>query len=278
MIKEYLTRLRESGFLRKSRLLLVGLSPLVIWGPPTVKDALRLLIFVHLSFWFYGIFAPNSHLFGPILSQGNGEEKEVALTFDDGPSEPYSPMILDTLKQYGVKATFFVVGKKAEARKDLVRRIQEEGHLIGNHTYDHPPHMAFEGLFGRKQVMKEIERGGAVLEDITGDLPNLFRPPQGFKNHVILEACREKGITLVGYTHRPPYYANGHSASVLAEGMLRTIHPGSIINFHDGWRTGKEWVGEEMVNFLSKIIEELRAQGYRFVTLQEMMEEKGGRG
>jgi len=202
--------------MRKSRLLLVGLSPSVIWGPLPFKDALRLLMLIHLSSWFCGIFAPNSRLFGPILSRGNGEEKKIALTFDDGPSEPYFPLILDTLKRYGVKATLFVVGKKAEVRKDLVQRIHEEGHLIGNRTYNHPPYMAFEGLFGRKQVMEEIERGGAVLEGITGDLPNLFWPPQGFKNHLILEVCWEKGIRLVGYTHGPPYCANGHSPSALA--------------------------------------------------------------
>jgi peptidoglycan/xylan/chitin deacetylase (PgdA/CDA1 family) len=254
------------------------IPPLVLWGPLPFKDALRLLMLIHLSSWFCGIFAPNSRLFGPILSRGNGEEKKIALTFDDGPSEPYFPLILDTLKRYGVKATFFVVGKKAEVRQDLVQRIHEEGHLIGNRTYNHPPYMAFEGLFGRKQVMEEIERGGAVLEGITGDLPNLFRPPQGFKNHLILEVCREKGITLVGYTHGPPYCANGHSPSALAERMVRSTQPGSIRNFHDGWRTGKEWACEEMVHVLSKIKEKLRAQGYRLVTLQEMIEEKGDRG
>jgi peptidoglycan-N-acetylglucosamine deacetylase len=263
--------------MRKSRLLLLGLFPVLIWGPAPVRVALRLLAFAHLSTWFYGIFAPNSPLFGPILVQGNGEEKRVALTFDDGPSEPYSPMILETLKRYGVKATFFVVGKKAESRKDLVRSIHEAGHLIGNHTYGHPPCMAFEGFFGRKRIREQIERGGSVLEAITGESPRLFRPPQGFKNHLILEICQEKGMALVGFRHRPPYYANGHSTSVLAEKVLRGIKPGAIINFHDGWRTGKEWTCEGMVHTLSLIIEELGARGYRFVTLDEMVEREGGK-
>lgn len=124
---------------------------------------------------------------------------------------------------------------------------------------------------GGGRVLREIERGEAVLEAILGERPTLFRPPQGFKNHLMLEVCRQKGITLVGYTHRPPYYANGHSSSVLAEKVLRNIQPGSIVNFHDGWRTGKEWDSREMVSALTKIMEGLRGQGYRFATLQEMI-------
>lgn len=166
------------------------------------------------------------------------------------------------MKRFGVKATFFIVGKKAAARKDLVYRIQEEGHLIGNHTYSHLSHMSFEGVFGRRRVMEEIEQGEVVLNAILRERPTLFRPPQGFKNH------------------HPPYYANGHSTSALAEKLLRNTEPGSIVNFHDGWRTGTEWNCEEMARALSKIIEGLRAQGYRyrFVTLDEMVEEGKGKG
>ena len=271
MIKKYLTRLRESGFLRKSRLLGVGLSPLIIWGPPPVKDAQWLLMFTHLSFWFYGIFAPNSRLFGPVLSRGSSRKKWVALTFDDGPSEPYSSLILDTLKRYGLRATFFVVGAKAEAHPDLLRRIWQEGHMIGNHTYSHRPHLAFEGVMGRRKVREEIERGEAAIEAIVGERPKIFRPPQGFKNHLILETCREKGITLVGYTVRPPYHANGHSSLAIANRVLRRVRPGAIINFHDGWRTGHEWDGEEMVDVLCRIIDGLKAEGYEFVALSEML-------
>jgi peptidoglycan/xylan/chitin deacetylase (PgdA/CDA1 family) len=120
--------------------------------------------------------------------------------------------------------------------------------------------MSFEGVFGRRRVMEEIEQGEAVLNAILGERPKLFRPPQGFKNH------------------RPPYYTNGRSTSVLAEKLLRNTEPGSIVNFRDGWRTGTEWDCEEMAKALSKIIEGLRAQGYRFVTLDEMVEEGKGKG
>jgi peptidoglycan/xylan/chitin deacetylase (PgdA/CDA1 family) len=198
----------------------------------------------------------------------------VALTFDDGPSEPYSSVILDTLKRYGLRATFFVIGAKAEACPDLLRRIWQEGHMIGNHTYSHLPHLAFEGVIGRRKVREEIERGEAAIEAVVGERPRVFRPPQGFKNHLILETCREKGITLVGYTVRPPYHANGHSSSALANRVLRRVRPGAIINFHDGWHNGHEWDGEEMVDVLCRIIEGLKAQGYEFVALSEMLLER----
>ena len=275
-VKNYLIRLRGSCLMRKLRLGLVGLSPLLIWGPAPVRAGLKVLIFTHLAAWLYGVLAPNSRLFGPVLSRGSSRKKWVALTFDDGPSEPYSPLILDTLKRHGVKATFFIVGAKAEAHEDLVRRIWEEGHLIGNHTWSHPPYLAFPVVFRRREVREEMERAEAAIESIVGERPKIFRPPQGFKNLFILETCREKGMTLVGYTVRPPYHANGHSSSALANRVLRQARPGAIINFHDGWRTGHEWDRQEMARALSQVIDGLRAQGYEFVTPEEMIQNGGG--
>ena len=133
--------------------------------------------------------------------------------------------------------------------------------------------MAFEGLFGRRRILDEIERGQRAIEAIIGERPQVFRPPQGFKNPLILEACRDQGITLVGYSQRPPYHANGHDHTNLAERIVREARPGSIINFHDGWRTGREWGCEEMISTLAQILAELRAQGYQFVTVKEMIEE-----
>jgi peptidoglycan/xylan/chitin deacetylase (PgdA/CDA1 family) len=274
-IKDYLIRLQESCWMRKLRVALVILSPLVIWGPGPVRMRLHLVFFAHFSAWVYGVFSPNSRLFGSIFRRGDRRRRWVALTFDDGPSESYSPQILDTLRRHGIKATFFIVGAQAEAHEDLVRRIWQEGHAIGNHTWSHPAHLAFEGVMDRRRVREEIERGEAAIEAITGEKPKIFRPPQGFKNHLILETCREKGITLVGYTTRLPYHANGHPSSSLVEKVLRSCRPGSIVNFHDGWRTGSEWESKEMIGTLSQIIEGLKAKRYEFVTVQEMLSEAG---
>jgi peptidoglycan-N-acetylglucosamine deacetylase len=259
--------------MRKMRLILVALSPLLIWGSAPLKVGLNAIMISHLATWLYGTFCPNSCLFGSVFSRGGDGKKWVGLTFDDGPSELHSPRVLDTLRNHGAKATFFVVGRKAAARPDLVRRIHEEGHLVGNHTWSHPPHMAFEGLFGRRAILEEIERAQGAIEAIIGERPQVFRPPQGFKNHLILEACRDQGITLVGYSQRPPYHANGHDSAALAERIVQEARPGSIINFHDGWRTGREWDCEEMIGTLSRIIVGLRVQGYQFVTVREMIEE-----
>jgi len=275
-IQDYLIGLRKSCLMRKLRVVLVGLSPLLFWGPISIRVGLKMLIFAHLSGWLYGVLAPNSRMFGAVFSRGSGRKKWVALTFDDGPSEPYSSPILDTLKRHGVRATFFIVGAKARAHEDLVRRIWKEGHLIGNHTWSHPSHLALAVVFRRRRVKEEMERAEDAIEAIVGERPKIFRPPQGFKNLFIQEACREKGMTLVGYTVRPPYHANGHSSSALASRILRRAVPGAIINFHDGWRTGHEWDRQEMVSALSQVIDGLKAQGYEFVTLREMIQDGGG--
>jgi peptidoglycan/xylan/chitin deacetylase (PgdA/CDA1 family) len=270
-IREYLRRLRRSCWMRKSRVALILLSPLLLWLPSPARVVLHLLLFAHLSAWLYGVFAPNSRLFGPIFDRGSGKQKWVALTFDDGPSLDHTPLILDTLKEFGIRGTFFVVGAKAKAQIDLLRRIIEEGHALGNHTWSHPPHLAFEGVVGRRRIKEEIQRTASLLESITGRRCRLFRPPQGFKNHLILESCAEEGMVVVGYTARPPYHANGLPSSVLVERVIRDSGPGSIINFHDGWVPGREWDREEMRRTLSGIIQGLKEEGYRFVTVEEMV-------
>ncbi|MDH7500093.1 MAG: polysaccharide deacetylase family protein [candidate division NC10 bacterium] len=275
-IQEYLRGLRKSCPMRKQRVVLVGLSPLLFWGPLPVQVALHAVIFTHLSAWLYGVLAPNSRLFGPVFSRGSSQKRWVALTFDDGPSEPYSSLVLDTLRRHQVKASFFIVGARVKAHADLVRRIWEEGHLIGNHTWSHPSHLALAVVFRRRQVREEMDKAEAAIEALTGERPRVFRPPQGFKNLFIAEACQEKGLTLVGYTVRPPYHANGHSSLALASRILRRVRPGAIINFHDGWRTGHEWDHQEMMRVLSQVIEGLKGQGYEFVTLREMIQEGGG--
>jgi len=262
--------------MRKLRVALVGLSPLLVWGPAPVQVGLRMLIFTHLAAWLYGVFAPNSRLLGPVFSHGSSRKKWVALTFDDGPNEFYSPLILETLKRHGVKATFFIVGTKVEAHEDLVRRIWEEGHRIGNHTWSHPSHLTLAVVFRHREVREEIERAEAAIEAIVGERPKIFRPPQGFKNLFILETCREKGMTLVGYTIRPPYHAKKHSSLALANRVLRRAEPGAIINFHDGWRSKHGWDRQEIVSTLSQVIGVLKGQGYEFVTVDEMIQDGGG--
>ena len=120
----------------------------------------------------------------------NGGAKKIALTFDDGPSREYTAEILDILKEYGVKATFFVVGVNIEKSPDLLRRIVAEGHEIGNHTYSHPHLQKMDTA----TLAKELTRTDGLIQSITGLSPTLFRPPEGVVTDSVKTAAGDGGI------------------------------------------------------------------------------------
>ena len=134
----------------------------------------------------HGAFHPRSRLFGPVVSRGPSDRREVALTFDDGPTPGPTDSILDALGAAGATATFFVIGRHAEAHPDLVRRAVDEGHVVGNHTLDHHRH----GLFHRDAYWRgQVEGCADVVEGIIGVRPRLFRPPMGFTSAHVTRAA-----------------------------------------------------------------------------------------
>jgi peptidoglycan-N-acetylglucosamine deacetylase len=135
---------------------------------------------------------PGSQIFGRTLIAPR-RSGELALTFDDGPNPVWTPQLLDVLGQQGVKATFFLVGSYAQWEPALVRRIVEEGHLIGNHSWSHP-NLA---LTGTDRVHEELRRTSEALEEITGRPVRYFRPPFGARRPAVLRAARQQGLTPV---------------------------------------------------------------------------------
>ncbi len=160
----------------------------------------------------------------------------VLLTFDDGPDPETTPKILKTLNEQGIKAMFFIVGAKAEKHPSLLRQIVREGHLIGNHTYSHPYLFA---LSSAKHVQHEIEKGNAVIQEITGKKTVWFRPPIGYTNPIIARVVRAMGVRVIGWNKRS-YDTVLKDAAKLEKRTLRLTTPGSIILLHDNLKqTGK---------------------------------------
>jgi peptidoglycan/xylan/chitin deacetylase (PgdA/CDA1 family) len=188
----------------------------------------------------------------------NGE-KVVALTFDDGPSPEATGQILDTLKQYQIKATFFMVGTSLQRYPELARRVAEEGHAIGNHTWDHP----LQDL-SLADAASEIDGMEKLIYDTTGIKTGLFRPPGGrFEGGLAIYAKQRKyGIALWSVDSEDYYVA----APILLDNVLKNVQPGRIVLLHDGGgdRTAT-------VQALPQIISALKQQGYRFVTVPELM-------
>jgi peptidoglycan-N-acetylglucosamine deacetylase len=140
----------------------------------------------------YAAMWPGSQIFGSTLIAPR-RPGELALTFDDGPNPAWTPQLLDLLGRRDLKAAFFLVGSYAEREPALVRRIAEEGHLIGNHSWSHP-NLA---LTGAARVHEELRRTSEALEQITGQPVRFFRPPFGARRPAVLRAARQQGLTPV---------------------------------------------------------------------------------
>ncbi len=189
--------------------------------------------------------------------------KVVALTFDDGPHPIYTPQVLDILKRYKVKATFFLIGERAERYPEIAHQIVIEGHEIGNHTYSHPNNLPKKSL---DEIRREIEMGAAAIERVTGVRPRLFRPPKGFLNYRVLTAAQLEGYTLVFWTVSADH-KDAPTPEAMANRVLKLVHPGAIILMHDG-RIKSRW---KDVKALPLIIEGLRKRGYGFATVSKLI-------
>lgn len=192
--------------------------------------------------------------------RARGAGRRVALTFDDGPDPQRTPAVLDLLARQGVRATFFVVGARAEAHPELVRRMAAEGHVVGNHSYTHSWRFPLRSL-GR--TVEELRRTGEVLHRITGRQPRLFRPPFGVTNPTIARAVRRLGLDPVGWSIRS-LDTMGQSPERVAARILRRLHPGAVILLHDRCAGSERLVG--------LLVEGLRSRGLEPVTLPELFD------
>ena len=191
----------------------------------------------------------------------------VALTFDDGPDPADTPKLLDLLREKGVKATFFVVGKRADQHPDIVRRAWAEGHLIANHTWSHYSLFCFL-MPGRLRA--EIERGSESIRRICGSRPRFFRSPVGLRHPLLAPYLQDAELEYVSWSIRTLDTFNANS-SVLARRILSKATSGDIILLHDHLPRGTD----AMLQALPRVIDELRKQKFEFV-LAGPREDAGG--
>jgi peptidoglycan/xylan/chitin deacetylase (PgdA/CDA1 family) len=196
---------------------------------------------------------PSFRLYGP---RGR---RVVALTFDDGPSS-YTPAILAILRAERVPATFFLIGNQVRARADLVRRELAEGHMIGNHTWNHAV-VAGGGLFARG----ELTRTQDVIHEVAGFTPCLFRPPYGAVSHALAAVARSLGALTINWDVDPQDWHTPGTGAIEAR-VLRAVQPGSIVLMHDGGGYRGQTVAA-----LRPIIRTLRKRGYKFATVDELL-------
>lgn len=191
---------------------------------------------------------------GPIPVTDNS----VALTIDDGPHPMVTTAVLDILRKYGVKATFFVVGEKVEECPELLRRMADEGHEIGNHTYDHPRlSQVPEG-----EALAQIRACALAVGKVCGQSMHLLRPPGGGIAPNVLRAATAANCSVVLWTHNTNDWLK-LPAEQIAENGLRDLRPGSIILMHQG--------DMESARALPFLIEGAQARGLRLTTVGDML-------
>lgn len=189
------------------------------------------------------------------------KEKAIALTFDDGPWQGNTAKILDILKKNNIKATFFVVGKALKEHPELGQKIVDEGHIIANHTWSHRYH-----FFSPQAAAFEIDQTSKLIENITGVKPTLFRPPGGILNNGLASYAKGQNQTVVLWSADSNDYKLP-AVPKLVSNVMRDSKSGGIVLLHDGGGNRSR-----TVQALPQIISNFRKQGYRFVTVPELLE------
>lgn len=164
----------------------------------------------------------------PIACRGDRKRPEVALSFDDGPDPAVTPLVLDLLDRFGVKAAFFLIGAKAEAHPELVRAILARGHEIGNHSASHDPLVT---LKGKRRLRAEVAEGQRILQGF-GITPLAFRPPVGITSPPLWRILLDHGMFCCNFSCRA-WDAGNRRIRNLAARLLRKVRPGDLVLLHD---------------------------------------------
>jgi peptidoglycan-N-acetylglucosamine deacetylase len=218
----------------------------------------------------YAALWPGSRIFGRALIAPE-RRGELALTFDDGPNPAWTPRLLDILAGHDVRATFFLVGKFAQAEPALVRRIAGAGHAIGNHSWSHP-NLA---LTGGLKIREELMRTSESIEQTVGKRVRFFRPPFGARRPKVFHIARSLGLAPVLWNAMTSDWKEA-SANRIAERLARQIdrldRSGSAANIvlHDGSHRGQSANREPSVNAAWQLIAKYK-QTHRFVTVEEWL-------
>lgn len=185
--------------------------------------------------------------------------KYIALTFDDGPSPTVTPLILDILKKHDAKATFFMLGKQVRFYPEIVQEIAKDGHELGNHTMNHPDLTKL----GIDQVNAEVAETNQIIKRITGITPTMMRPPYGAYNEDLQRYIGEIDMTMVLWSIDSLDWKSRNAIAVNGS-VQKNMKAGSIILLHD--------IHQTTADALPKLLNELKAQDYQFVTVSQLLE------
>jgi peptidoglycan/xylan/chitin deacetylase (PgdA/CDA1 family) len=217
-----------------------------------------------VAYWLF--MSPFSNFIWKIPFKGETHDKLVALTFDDGPNEPYTTEILDFLNSKKIKATFFEVGKNIEKFPGTTKKIYAAGHVIANHSLSHE----FHRYFLEPSFKNEIESTQAIIKNTIGKSPALYRSPWLWRQPILLNTLKKNSLHPISGVFCNPIEVLQPNGQQIAKTALAKIKPGAIIIFHDGFdsRGGNR---SQTVKAVKLTVEELLKNGYKFVTVDKLL-------
>lgn len=227
-----------------------------------IMIASSLFVLLFLGFCFKKLAETSKfQLFGEMVTQVKTEEKVVALTYDDGPNPPYTNRLMEVLEQFGVKATFFVIGHQAEQHLETVQGLKAQGHELGNHSYSHRRLVSTP----KAAIADEIHRTDQLLQALGSPSKIHFRSPYGYKRiRLPWVLAQLKKINVLWNVDPRDYQAA--SADAVVTHVLDKVRPGSIVLLHDGG-------GDRSltVEATARLVPRLQEQGYHFKTVSELL-------
>ncbi len=204
---------------------------------------------------------------GVIYWHGDPHAQRIALTFDDGPNEPYTLQVLDILDKYNIKATFFMIGKNVKKFPETAGKVADAGHVIGNHTYNHRGPLLDTPL----RAANELNRAEEVIKKIISTPLYLFRPPYGATNRWVLRQAERLGYVICQWSVNAGDWRKANPRKIIRK-VLSEVENGAIILMHDGRNLAAGHDRSSTVAALPEIIVALQDKGYSFVTVPQLLE------
>jgi peptidoglycan-N-acetylglucosamine deacetylase len=192
----------------------------------------------------------------------SGKASGVSLSFDDGPVRGKTDVVLDILRNHNVPAAFFCIGERMSMNPELVRRIHDEGHIIGNHSFYH--RVTFD-LQSSSMISKELYDTDVVLHRLTGKRPKFFRPPYGVTNPMVARAVKRRNYKVIGWSIRS-FDTITSDPRKLFKRVTRTLKNGDIILLHDHC--------ESTIEILPLLLDHISKSGFKVVRIDELINEK----